>query len=82
MAELSPYDSHDLLFAQLDGLLIAASTEETAKQSAIVWRTIRKLIVYKRDCEDALALTARHQETEAGRQGRADFLVKSEGHDH
>lgn len=58
LAELFPYKSHELFFAQVNGPLIPASSEKTAKQRAIFGRTMRKLVVHKRDREDALAFAA------------------------
>src|SRR5580658_6872769 len=68
LAKLFTNDPDDFFIGSLENPLVARATNEAAKQGAIVWSAVRKLVMHERGREHAFAFAARDKKTKAWRQ--------------
>src|SRR5580693_6541531 len=77
-AKLFANHADDFFIGSIENLLVARATNEAAKQSAIVWSAVWKLVMHERGCEHAFAFATRHKKTKARRQRCAHSAVVAE----
>src|SRR5580700_2982141 len=68
LAKLFTNHMDDFFIGSIKHLLVARPANEAAKQGAIVWSAVWKLVVHERGREHAFAFAARHKKTKAWRQ--------------
>src|SRR5580693_7152794 len=77
-AKLFANHADDFFIGSIENLLVTRATNEAAKQGAIVWSAVRKLVMHERGREHAFAFATRHKKTKAPRKRCAHGAVVAE----